>query len=65
MRDNMKKILILLISLVLAVSFFSCSSCNEPKEPLEISRVCHDPDVMQRVYDIGRKAAESADLSFD
>ena len=36
-----------------------------PKEPLEISRVCHDPDVMQRVYDIGRKAAESADLSFD
>lgn len=37
MRDNMKKILILLISLVLAVSFFSCSSCNEPKEPLEIS----------------------------
>ena len=35
-----------------------------PKEPLEISRVCHDPDVMQRVYDIGRKAAESADLAF-
>ena len=33
-----------------------------PKEPLEISRVCHDPDVMQRVYDIGRKAAESADV---
>ena len=36
-----------------------------PKEPLEISRVCHDPDVMQRVYDIGRKAAESAELEFD
>ena len=33
-----------------------------PKEPLEISRVCHDPDVMQRVYDIGRKTAESADV---
>ena len=29
-----------------------------PKEPLPISRVCHDPDVMQRVYDIGRKAGE-------
>ncbi|MBQ3748869.1 MAG: patatin family protein [Kiritimatiellae bacterium] len=36
-----------------------------PKEPLEISRVCHDPGVMQRVYDIGRRAAESADLAFD
>ena len=24
-----------------------------PPEPLPISRVCHDPDVMQRVYDIG------------
>ena len=35
-----------------------------PKEPLEVSRVCHDPDVMQRVYDIGRKTAESADLAF-
>ena len=31
-----------------------------PKEPLPISRVCHDPDVMQRVYDIGRKAGEEA-----
>ena len=29
-----------------------------PKEPLPISRVCHDPDVMQRVYDIGRSAGE-------
>ena len=29
-----------------------------PDEPLEISRVCHDRDVMQRVYDLGRKAAE-------
>ena len=36
-----------------------------PKEPLEISRVCHDPDVMQRVYDIGRKAGETADVVFD
>lgn len=33
-----------------------------PKEPLPISRVCHDPDVMQRVYDIGRKAGEGCDL---
>ena len=31
-----------------------------PKEPLPISRVCHDPDVMQRVYDMGRKAGEEA-----
>ena len=30
-----------------------------PEEPLEISRICHDPDVMQRVYDIGRKAGEA------
>ena len=30
-----------------------------PKEPLEISRVCHDPDLMQRVYDIGRRKAEA------
>ena len=29
-----------------------------PKEPLDISRVCHDPDTMQRVYDIGRRAGE-------
>ncbi len=28
-----------------------------PKEPLEISRVCHDPDVMQRVYELGRATA--------
>ena len=27
-----------------------------PQEPLAISRVCHDPDQMQRIYDIGRKA---------
>ena len=33
-----------------------------PEEPLEISRVCHDPDVMQRVYDIGRKAGEACNL---
>ena len=36
-----------------------------PKEPLEISRVCHDPDVMQRIYDIGRSAAETADVTVD
>ncbi|MBR1589224.1 MAG: patatin family protein [Kiritimatiellae bacterium] len=35
-----------------------------PKAPLEISRVCHAPDVMQRVYDIGRQAVESASLTF-
>ena len=35
-----------------------------PDAPLEISRVCHDPDVMQRVYDTGRKAGEKADLVF-
>ena len=29
-----------------------------PNEPLPISRVCHDPEVMQRVYDIGREAGE-------
>ena len=31
-----------------------------PETPLEISRVCHDPDMMQRVYDAGRKAGDSA-----
>ena len=31
-----------------------------PKEPLEISRLCHDPDVMQRTYDAGREVAESS-----
>lgn len=35
-----------------------------PDKPLEISRICHDPGIMQRVYDIGRKAGESADLTF-
>ena len=29
-----------------------------PEKPLEISRVCHDPAAMQRVYDCGRAAAE-------
>ena len=29
-----------------------------PEKPLEISRVCHDPEVMQRVYDLGRRVAE-------
>ena len=28
--------------------------------PMEISRVCHDPDTMQRVYDLGREAANRA-----
>ena len=31
-----------------------------PEEPLPISRICHDPNVMQRVYDIGRKTADCA-----
>ncbi len=30
-----------------------------PERPLEISRLCHDPDVMQRVYDAGREAAKA------
>ena len=30
-----------------------------PKELLDISRVCHDPDQMQRIYDIGRRAGEA------
>ena len=29
-----------------------------PEAPLPISRVCHDPDQMQRVYDLGRAAGE-------
>ena len=29
-----------------------------PPEPLPISRVCHDPGQMQRVYEIGRRAGE-------
>lgn len=29
-----------------------------PEKPLEISRVCHDPDVMQRIYDLGRRTAD-------
>ena len=33
-----------------------------PAEPLDISRVCHDPERMQRVYDIGRRAGEACDL---
>ena len=31
-----------------------------PDEPLPIKRVCHDPEVMQRVYDIGREKGASA-----
>ena len=34
-----------------------------PKAPLDISRVCHDPEQMQRVYDVGRKAGEEFDVS--
>ena len=31
-----------------------------PPEALPISRVCHDPETMQRVYDIGRASVECA-----
>ena len=31
-----------------------------PSAPLEISRICHDPDGMQRVYEIGRAAGTDA-----
>lgn len=31
-----------------------------PEAPLPISRVCHDPAEMQRVYDLGRTAGEKA-----
>ena len=31
-----------------------------PPAPLEISRICHDPDAMLRVYEIGRAAGEDA-----
>ena len=34
-----------------------------PKEPLPISRVCHDPEVMQRVYELGREAASQVEAS--
>ena len=30
----------------------------------QISRVCHDPDQMQRAYEIGRRAGEAADIAF-
>jgi len=30
-----------------------------PGASLDISRVCHDPDAMQRAYDIGRIKAEA------
>lgn len=29
-----------------------------PEKPLEISRICHDPDRMQRAYETGRAAGE-------
>ena len=31
-----------------------------PEAPLPIARVCHDPEAMQRVYDLGRTAGEKA-----
>ena len=31
-----------------------------PEAPLPIARVCHDPEEMQRVYDLGRTAGEKA-----
>ena len=31
-----------------------------PDKPLEICRLCHDPEQMQRAYDLGRKAAADA-----
>ena len=31
-----------------------------PDAPLDISRVCHDPDQMQSVYEVGRRQAECA-----
>ena len=34
-----------------------------PREPLDIPRVCHDPERMQRVYDVGRKAGADFDVS--
>ena len=34
-----------------------------PEAPLPISRVCHDPEAMQRVYDLGRTAGERSAAS--
>ena len=34
-----------------------------PSAPLPIARVSHDPGAMQRVYDLGREAAEACDLA--
>ena len=31
-----------------------------PERPLDISRICHDPDRMHAVYEVGRRQAESA-----
>lgn len=31
-----------------------------PEAPLPIARVCHDPEEMQRVYDLGCTAGEKA-----
>ena len=41
------------------------ASITKHLSSLGISRVCHDPDVMQRIYDIGRKAGETAKVTFD
>lgn len=34
--------------------------CIAPSEPLPISRICHNPEQMQKAYDIGRAAGETA-----
>lgn len=34
--------------------------CIAPSEPLPISRICHNPEQMQKAYDIGRAAGEMA-----
>ncbi len=44
-------------------AFDAAGMLISPYAPLDISRVCHDPDVMQRVYDIGRKAGEAVDIA--
>ena len=34
-----------------------------PEAPLPIARVCHDPEAMQRVYDLGKVAGERSAAS--
>ncbi len=36
-----------------------CALLIAPETPLAMPRVCHDPNEMQRVYDIGRRTAET------